>query len=55
MNKNQPFCEYKCQKCLREFKTQLPGPVECPYCGNLYVTWLNFEKVLNFLRNEKMI
>ena len=38
--------EYKCLKesCGHEWK-QLPGQPTCPYCGNLYAKWTNYEEV----------
>lgn len=50
----QLVCKYQCRKCRVLFERDKPGPVICPECGNLYVDWLNFEKVLAFIhRKEK--
>lgn len=31
----------KCQNCLRQWH-RVPGPHECPFCGHLYIDWLNY-------------
>jgi rRNA maturation endonuclease Nob1 len=38
--------EYKCESCGEEWILLKPksGGQECPYCGHLYVKWINYEE-----------
>lgn len=33
--------KYKCDSCKKEFESS-PGPVICPRCYGINITWLNF-------------
>jgi hypothetical protein len=46
-------CLYKCQRCDRGFSEPSPGPTQCPFCGNLYVDWLNYESVIGAVRKPE--
>ena len=39
-----PGAQYRCQRCSHEW-TDRAGPVQCPVCEHLYVTWLNYEEM----------
>lgn len=52
------YCKYKCQKCDRKWKVNKPGPhhcSECPFCGNVYFDWLNFEEVIKDLKKRRLL
>jgi len=34
---------FRCLRCDYEYWT-IPGPTECPECGNLWVKWVNYEE-----------
>lgn len=36
--------KYECLKCKHTWEDE-PGPVECPLCGHLYVSWINYEEL----------
>ena len=36
--------KFKCSHCEHEFEEEI-GPVRCPQCGHIYVTWLNYEEL----------
>ncbi len=36
---------FKCMndKCGWEYKDK-PGPTQCPFCGSIYVEWVNYKE-----------
>lgn len=50
--KSIPDAEFKCQKC--NFKWQVPAaPVSCPKCGHGNIDWLNWEKIVDIVYENK--
>lgn len=50
MNRDLLTAHYKCCKCEIEYYS-LPGPTECPACGNFWVEWLNYNKLFGDKKN----
>ena len=44
---------YRCFKCKQFFERERPGPTECPWCGHIYVEWINSEDVLTQYRDKE--
>jgi len=45
-------CKYVCRNCWYEFEREKPGPTECPKCKELYVDWINYEEVLQEIKEQ---
>lgn len=37
--------KFKCWKCKHHWEDK-PGPTQCPSCGHLYFTWLNYKRFI---------
>jgi len=42
-------CTYQCQKCAFQFARPKPMPIRCPKCASIYVDWLNYKDVIQYL------
>lgn len=47
-----PASRYGCNKCKNTFSLPIPKSVRCKRCGSNYLTWINSEEVLEYIRTN---
>ena len=41
---NTQLAKFKCKSCQQEWQSK-PGPTQCPFCGGLYIDWVNYAEM----------